>query len=455
MLLRPAIKEVVKFLFLSFSLFFSFAVNAQENGKAKTDTASKKQSTLTVSADFRVRAEYRRGYRIIPTADTGAAFFVNQRSRINIDFKTKGFDLYASLQDARVWGQQDPREGQGTPAPTSTTTYPLYFYEIYAEPHLGNKFSVRIGRQRIMYDNQRLFAENDWRLPGNSHDAVRLVYNNKKNFVTEFTGAYNQYGENNYTTNYKPNGLINYKVLLLHYLNYKINEHVNFLTINCADGFQSSLPADYKTTYMRFTSGGRVEYTAGKWYAAFSGYYQYGRDSSGRKLAAYYLQPEIKYTSKTFTTRLGVEYLSGHDGNKPVTKDNNFVPLYGVAHRFMGNMDFFTTFPADVNNAGLVNPYLFLQYQKKKTTLRCENHLFFSQNNFLLNGTAIKKYLGFENDWRINYKANSFTEIESGFCWAAVTESAVIIKKSGDTKTFPYWLYMSIRFTPTIGKFSF
>ena len=147
--------------------------------------------------------------------------------------------------------------------------------------------------------------------------------------------------------------------------------------------------------------------------------------------------------------------MSGHDANKPVEKDNNFVPLYGVAHRFMGNMDFFTTFPADVNNAGLVNPYLFMLYQKNKTTLRCENHLFFSQNNFLLNGTTIKKYLGFENDWRINYKANSFTEIESGFCWAAVTESAVIIKKSGDTKTFPYWFYMSIRFTPTIGKFSF
>jgi hypothetical protein len=125
----------------------------------KNDTA--KKSTLTIAVDIRVRAEYRRGYRIIPTSDTSAAFFVNQRSRINIDFKTKRFDLYGSLQDARVWGQQDPREGQGTPAPTSTTTYPLYFYEIYAEPHFGDKFSIRIGRQRIMYDNQRLFAEND------------------------------------------------------------------------------------------------------------------------------------------------------------------------------------------------------------------------------------------------------------------------------------------------------
>jgi len=360
------------------------------------------------------------------------------------------------LQDARVWGQQDPRAGQGTPTPTEATTYPLYLYEVYAEPHFSDKFSIRIGRQKIAYDNNRLFSENDWRLPAGSHDAIRFIYNNKKNFTNEFTFGYNQYGENTFTTNYKPNnGLINYKTLILDYLDYKISDKFNFLTINCADGYQSSLANDHKTTYMRFTSGGRIEYTSGKWYATFSGYYQYGKDSSGRKLAAYYIQPEVKYFTKTLTARLGVEYMSGHDGTKPVTKDNNFVPLYGVAHRFMGNLDYFATFPIDVNNAGLVNPYLFFMYQKNKVTLRFENHLFFSQNNFVSNGSTIKKYLGFENDWRFNYKANSFTDIEAGFCWAALTESAVIIKKGGDTKAFPYWFYTSVRFTPTIGKFSF
>jgi len=130
---------------------------------------------------------------------------------------------------------------------------------------------------------------------------------------------------------------------------------------------------------MRFTSGGRLEYTSYHWYFTFSGYYQYGKDSSGKHLSAYYIQPEIKYTVKAFNIRLGMEYLSGHDATKPVIKDNNFVPLYGVAHRFMGNMDLFTTFPSDLNNAGLVNPYLFFIYQKNKITVRCENHLFFTQ----------------------------------------------------------------------------
>jgi hypothetical protein len=122
----------------------------------------------------------------------------------------------------------------------------------------------------------------------------------------------------------------------------------------------------------------------------------------------------------------------------------------------MGNMDFFTTFPSDVNSGGLINPYLFFQYQNKKLTLRMENHLFYSQSNAAFRGKGnLDKYLGFENDWRVNYKFTNYFELESGFCWASVTKSMIVVRKSGDTKAFPYWYYLSLKFTPTIGKFSF
>lgn len=425
---------------------------------AKADSikavAAAKPNQLTISVDMRTRTEFRHGYRVIPTQDTSAAIFTNQRTRLNFDYKSKKLDFFASLQDTRVWGQQDPREGQGAVTPTEATTYPLYLFEGYIEPHLNDKWSVRIGRQRIIYDNQRLFAENDWRLPGNSHDAVRLIYNNKVNFTTELIGAYNQYGENNFTSNYKPL-VANYKALIVHYLNWKLSKNFTLLTINTADGYQASKASDYKTTYMRLTNGGRLEFSSYKWYLTFSGYYQHGKDSSGKKLAAYYIQPEIKYAGiKNLNIRLGMEYMSGQDTTN--TKDNNFVPLYGVAHRFMGNMDLFTTFPSDLNGGGLVNPYLFFQYQNKKWMVRFENHLFYSQSNAAFKGKGdLNKYLGFEQDWRINYKPIPVLDIEYGFCWASVTESMIAVKKGGDTKAFPYWSYLSLRFTPTIGKFSF
>ncbi len=428
-------------------------------------TEEKKVNTLTISAEMRVRSEYRHGYRNLALHDTSAAFFINQRSRLNFDYKGKRFDFFTSLQDTRVWGQQDPREGHGTTATlteTPASTFPVYLFEIYAEPHFNDRWSARIGRQRIIYDNQRLFAENDWRLSGNAHDAVRLIYNDHLTVNTELILAFNQSGENNYTTNYVPNGFRNYKTLINHFLSWKVNKNFAITTLNTADGYQSSDPAKYKTTYMRFTNGGRLEYTSHNWYLTMSGYYQHGKNSAGRRLAAWYVQPEIKYSGiKNLAIRLGMEYMSGQDSAS--TKDNNFVPLYGVAHRFMGNLDLFSSFPIDVNNGGIVNPYLFFQYQNKKTTVRCENHLFYSQSAVALAGRPFTgKFLGFENDWRVNYKANSFTNLEFGFCWATVTNTMVVVKNpkvsTADITAYsstPYWAYMSVTFSPTIGKFSF
>lgn len=431
-------------LTLSDSLRLAFA--KLDSLKAAT-AQPKKENSLNISFEFRTRTEYRHGYRQIALPDTTSAFFTNMRGRLNLDFKTKNFDFRASLQETRVWGEQDG----------AAPKVPITFFELYAEPRFNDKWSVRLGRQRIMYDNQRLFAENDWRAAANAHDAVRVIYNNNRNFTTELVGAYNQSAENIFTTNYRPTGFNNYKSLVVHYLNYKFSKHFTLLTLNTMDGWQSSKASQYATTYHRFTSGGRLEYNSYNWYVTMSGYYQYGKDSSGMALDAYYLQPEIKYNNKAWTVRLGMEYLSGHDANKPVVKDNNFVPLYGVAHRFMGNMDFFTRFPGDVSSAGLVNPYLFLWYQKNKLFLRLDNHLFYSQSDYVFKGNVIDRYLGYETDLRVNYKVRSFIEIEGGFAWAFVTNSMAIIRNpkipdpDAAEKT-PLWGYISFKFTPTLAK---
>lgn len=456
-----------KLFYLIVALLSFTAVNAQIIQYASPiDTAKKNASdtikkpvivpsTLTFSLDMRTRFEDRHGYKALPTSDTSSAYDISQRTRFNVDYKSKNLDVFLSLQDARVWGQQDPREGQSGIGPaTPSTTYALYMYEVYAEPKFGDKFSVRIGRQKVMYDNQRLFAENDWRLPGNSHDAIRLIYNNKINFTTELLAAFNQSGENVFSTKYQP--LIpNYKSLVVSYLNWKITDKFTLTTINAADGYQSSNPAKYTTVNERFTSGGRLEYSSYNWYVTFSGYKQYGKDSAGKKLDAYYIQPEIRYTNGPLTVRLGMEYMSGADSSTHPSSDKNFVPLYGVAHRFMGNLDYFASFPGDVNGAGLVNPYLFIWYNKNKIGIRIENHLFYSQSQFVYKGAPIKKYLGFENDLRLNYKPSKITDLEFGFCWASPTESLTIIKKGGSVDAFPYFTYISLRLTPTLGKITF
>lgn len=436
------------------SVFTSITGNAQAKKDSlasipaidTTKAVIKQQNTLSFQAELRTRSEFRDGYRNLPFGDTIPAFFTIHRTRLTLDYRSKKLDMVLSLQESRTWGQIDPRN----------PTVPISFFEAYAEPKVNDKISFRVGRQRVMYDNQRLFAENDWRNPANAHDAFRFTYKNNKNLQTEFLTAFNQSSENIFTSKFQPAGFTNYKTLNLHYLNYKFHPNWNILTLNVADGFQKSGNGDnYKTTYTRFTSGGNLTYNKKEWTAIMMAYYQYGKDSSGNKIAAYFLNPEIKWNKKEWTVRLGAEVMSGQDARKPFEKNNSFVALYGVAHRFNGNLDFFTTFPTDLNNAGLINPYLFLWYQKDKIYLRMENHLFYMQNNFLENGAVIRKYMGFENDWRLNYRFTKETELEFGACWAVVTNSMVAIKKSGDAGQIPWWTYVSFKFTPQLARFSF
>jgi hypothetical protein len=449
-----------------FSHFICIKTFSQQAPLFENNTAndSSKKNVLTLSAYVRVRGEVRHGYRNLPLKDTAAAFFINQRTRLNLDFKSPKFNLYLSLQDGRVWGQQDARGAQGVVSgvtATPTTTFDTYFFEAYAEPRFNDKLSLRIGRQRIMYDNQRLFAENDWRLSANSHDAVRLIFNNQTTLNTELTFAFNQSAENNFTTNYVPYGFNNYKVLFIHYVRWKPSLHLSLSAINVADGYQSSLPNNH-STHVRFTSGGRIEFTKPLWMIAASAYYQYGNDSSGKTLSAYYFQPEIKYTGiKNLSLRLGMEWMSGQQSGSK--KDNSFVPLYGTVHAFMGSLDLFGTFPLDVSNGGLINPYLFFQYQAKQFSLSCENHLFYSHTRWpFRSSNQQQRYLGFENDWRFNYSFNNFINLEWGFSWASVSRSMILVKSQSIAEPnyaqyskWPYWAYVSVKFTPTIGKFSF
>lgn len=388
--------------------------------------------------EFRPRTEFRKGYRELRNDTTNPALFTDQRSRLYITYQRPGFIFHTSIQDIRIWGEDDPRSTGGT----------IQIFETFVEPTLFKNFSVRIGRQKIMYDNQRLFAQNDWRQNAGAHDAVRFMYYRPK-LETDLIGAFNQSQERFFETTFTPVDFINYKILAVHFLKYKLSEKFILTTINAMDAFQDKNP---RNNNYRFTSGGRIEYIREKLYLTIAAYAQYGETPLGQELSAYYYQPEIKFAPfKPLTFRLGAEVFSGDDATKPSNVSHSFDALYGVNHRFLGSMDFFTRFPADFNNAGIIAPYFFTFFDlTKKITLRTDEHLFFSQNNFVKAGAIIDKYLGFENDLLLIYKPVKSTEIQLGFSYAFLTESMEIIKKKGNSELFHTWGYLMITFKPEL-----
>lgn len=395
---------------------------------------------LRVDFEFRPRAEYRNGYGVLRNDSSSASYFINQRSRLNLNYSLNNrFILQFSVQDLRVWGQQDPR----------STAASLQVFEAWAEPYITDKLSVRVGRQRIVYDNQRLFAENDWRLSGAVHDALNFRYNNSR-LSTELAFAFNQTSERSFGTDYSPTGFSSYKFLAVHYLRLILNKRYTLTTINSTDGFQQK--DNPEKMNMRYTLGGRLELSEGAWYATVSGYFQGGKTPAGKDLSGFYAQPEVRYTAASGSVvRLGLEYFTGTGNKGNFSTDRSFVPLYGVAHRFNGSMDLITKFPNDVGGAGLVNPYLFLlKPLSKKLDIRADFHAFSLQSDYYINDTRMSKFLGFENDFLFTFKPDPTIKIDAGFSYMLPTDGFAKVKGAGSGELPLTWAYLSLTFKPLL-----
>lgn len=416
-------------------------ITQQEADSLETTKIDKEADTtksFVVGLEFRPRGEYRDGYRQLPNETTKAAYFINNRSRINITYKTNKFIFHTSIQDVRLFGES----GQ------FSTGSNLGVFEAYVEPSLSEKFALRIGRQKVDIDNNRLFSPANWSQFSRAHEGFRLFYTSNK-LTMDAMGAFSQSKENLFETDFvSPTN--NYKVMAFHHLNYKFTEQFTIMTLNVVDGYEHKTNSD--VLYLRATSGGRLTFAKANLTVTTAAYYQYGKDVSGTDIAAFYVQPEIKYKwFKKFSTTLGAEIMSGDDAENPNNMYNSFVPLFGVAHRFMGNMDYFTSFPNDLKNGGLINPYLFLNYQiSKKISIRADGHLFFTQNNVLdKNSAFIDPYLGFENDLSFKYKFNEYTTFDFGFSYLIAKKSMETLK-GGDSSKTPIWSMFMITFKPEL-----
>jgi hypothetical protein len=132
---------------------------------------------LTLSGQIKPRTEIRDGYGTLKPKDNKTAAFTSQRTRITLNYKWNKLIFQASIQDVRLWGQD-----------ASTITVAdgskLGLHEAWAELILANKkdtsfktspvdyFAIKIGRQEILYDDERLLGNLDWTQQGRRHDAI-------------------------------------------------------------------------------------------------------------------------------------------------------------------------------------------------------------------------------------------------------------------------------------------
>lgn len=395
-------------------------------------------SSFSMGIEYRPRIEYRNGYRHLRDDTTSAAYFGTHRCRLLFDYSSKVIRLHSSLQDVRVWGEYGLTPIDGG----------LGVFEAYADLKLADSLYMRVGRQAVEEDNGRLISAANWLQQSRAHDGLRLTYADKS-LSMKLMGFFNQSGHPYYGTSYNPPVPSTYKLLVVHALTLKASDDLRLYLLNIADGHQSTF--DDRVLYVRGTSGGRIEYSRSAVYATVCGYFQYGHLTTGGTIAAYYVQPEISYRWKDLSLQLGLEHMSGDDAFNRSAVSHSFVPLYGVTWKFMGNMDYFVSFPSDVRGGGLVNPYVFMSHALSPTlSITADGHSFFLQNSVATSTMApIKSYLGSELDVSCRYKVNKFTTLQAGLSVMSPSQNLAELR-GGDAGRLPVWSYAMVTISPTV-----
>src|SRR3954471_16548937 len=166
---------------------------------------------FSLSAQLRTRTELRDGQGSPLPQGSSPAFFTSQRTRLNFGYKSYRLKFGATLQDVRVWGQDVSMINRTTTAENNGVMLHEAWAEILlTDTVLKNKaLSLKIGRQELIYDDQRLLGNLDWLQQGRRHDAAVLKYETK-GWMLHLAAAFNQNKENASGTIYNSTPAGNY-----------------------------------------------------------------------------------------------------------------------------------------------------------------------------------------------------------------------------------------------------
>jgi hypothetical protein len=154
------------------------------------------QAQFTLSGQLRTRTEIRNGTGNLVVKDSKAAAFTSQRTRLIFGYKWDRLAFGVSIQDIRVWGQD-------ASSVSNADVNRLMLHEAWADLVLANKadtsikfkwfdqMSVKIGRQELIYDDQRLIGNLDWLQQGRRHD-MALLKTVHKGWQVDIGYAFNQ-----------------------------------------------------------------------------------------------------------------------------------------------------------------------------------------------------------------------------------------------------------------------
>ncbi len=404
------------------------------------------QAQFNLSGEIRPRTEFAHGSKSLVKKGDQVGVFTTQRTRLNINYNDtlNKIKVGLVLQDIRTWGSQSQLVlADGL----------FSIHQAWVDWGLAKDFSLKAGRQELIYDDHRIFGSVGWAQQARSHDVAVLKYKNKLHLGAAWNQNKPSLRNSIYTI---PKSYKTFQYLWYH-LGDKDSSDFNasFLVLNNGKPI-NKLDTAGKITEQSIefsqTVGGRFIYKASKKLKLSSNlYYQMGLDGDKNSLSAYLVNLDLTYkVTNSFTLRGGFERQSGNDGVKQTAKTNNaFTPFYGTNHKFNGWMDYFYV-GNHVGSVGLQDNYIYGTHKlSKKAKFIWAFHNFSSANTIekAPGVAASSQALGNEIDLVLAKKVNKAVTFKIGYSHLFADKGLELLK-GGDKSKIQNWAWVMLVFKP-------
>ena len=412
--------------------------------------ARAQENTFSVDADYLTRGEIRRG-GIYVTEDGDAlnSRFILSRTRLGASYSRDWLSARLTAQHADTWG--------------SSAGNSLSMNEAWVKAQFPVGFFAQLGRQRLSYDDQRIFGADDWSMTGYSHDGLKLGFERAGHKVHLF-GAYNQDVSNIDQGGTRFSGGIQpYKSLASLWYHYDIPKTgigASLLFVNMGLEDNMVYIGEEPKTCFQQLAGTFLSWNPKHFGLEASYYHQWGKSNGGIPLNAWMASATAMATpSEHWSFRAGYDYLSGEE-DFPIPGEGDiglvrheivrgFNSLYGSNHKFYGAMDFFYV-STYVNGftPGLQNLYAGVSWTPVKPLSADAAYHFFS--------TAVpvqdaKQALGHEVELQLTWTIIPSVSLSAGYSFMQGTETMSILKRSTHNNRL-HWGWLMLNVTPTFFK---
>jgi hypothetical protein len=408
---------------------------------------------LTINGQFRTRGEWRDGYRTLSTDQNYATPLVSQRSRIIFNFTEDEFEFRLSAQDARVWGQNW----------NTLSNNSMHVYEAWWLYKFNDRFAIKLGRQELRYDDQRIIAIRNYSITGATYDAALFTYNNNEKGTSIHWGSMiNNMQETNFLQHY--NYQLSFKYLSFLWFEMLISDNLSINALNVFDLTQN--PDRPNIMYGRNTLGSNLIFKIGESFGGRAGgYYQFG--DAWVNLGNIYGQRNVNVSAYSFnaslwvkpseTLKLSLNYdtYSGNDWSSSSSTYTGFNRLMAAGHAHLGYIDYFTAMDmSDLNSAGINDIFISADFKvNTKLTLQSIIHYFTLNKPYFPSANPdgfikVNTTLGAEVDLIANYRVNKIFSMEFAFMSIFPTKTLESLKLNGGEAQFSHFAYVSLLFTP-------